>query len=472
MAESASRELVLPSLRLDLPPRPSKEQVQALAEQHPDEWATSPRAWVTQQVTRLAVAELLRARLLQTGPGRDQHPIPPDPEQVTLAQLATLFRPHVRLTDQAFELALVEAANAGVPAAVEPLREGLRRVGVTGREPLRVVALGLDKLPPRAAPSFWGAVRTSPAVTAVVDALAGGRAADLSGLDRSQLGRADLLVVGGGRITPVALAARSQEQGSSWLTVPLSVGRDTGRSGGRPGRAEPRPGTVEVGLRGGAWTEVFEAALDAVGSAMRQIDQGGQPRGRTSELAEALAARLVAARDRTVADVCSSLRAVGELATGMFDHQVGTTPVPVAVPVVDDDLFVQLWLPTSSLAGPLVTGSADLFLGGAPTYRGQAGRPSGGQAGQRPGRKSGPGQGRKRPGGPDQSSADQPAGRADEPRSGRSGRRRPSRKPRPDGGAGEAAGTTSESPGPHAAGSSGAEEAVRPVEPQGESVDE
>lgn len=367
MAVSVSREMILPALRLDVPPRPSERQLAAFAERSADQWTTSARDWVTQQVVRLAVAELLRARLEQAvSTPHERHPLPADAAEVTLAQLVAWFRPHVGLAAQAFQLGIVEAVNSGVPAAVDPLREGLRRIGVTGRDPLKLVSLGLDKVPDRARSDFWDGALNAPALTAVVDALASG-AGDLSALDRSQLSRADAVVLAGASATAVSFSGRPAAQGrASWLAVPLSVGRrarggapETSRRGGAAGQ----DGTVEVGLRSTAWVEVFEAALDAVGAAMHQIDTGARPKGRPHPLVEALVQRLAAAKARPVGEVCASLRDVDPLALEMFDHQVTTTTVRVAVPVIEDDAFMQLWLPTSALAGPLFTGSSDLFMG-------------------------------------------------------------------------------------------------------------
>lgn len=402
---SVSRELILPGIRLDLPARPSEQQIAALAEHSSEQWTTAPSDWVTQQVVRLAIAALLTARL-EPRPGvASRHPLPSDPAAVTLAELATLFRPHVDLSAQAFELAVVESVNAGVPAAVDPVRDGLRRVGVTGRDPIRVVALGLDKLPPRARQAFWEGVRTSDTVTAVVDAVSSrrpgehGRPHDVSGLDRSQLARADALAVAGGRTTPLGFSSRASA-GGSWVDIPLGVVRREREAARRPDRG-PDHG-VEVRLGGEGWTDAFETALDAVSTAMRQLDLGTKPKGGLRGLSAALVQRLVAAGGRTVADVCGSLRDLEPTALALFDHQVVTTHVPVAVPVVDDELFVQLWLPTSALAGPLVTGSADLFLGGPAQVRSadggrDAGRDGGrGESGRgaRDGRRGRPGRGR------------------------------------------------------------------------------
>ena len=113
---------------------------------------------------------------------------------------------------------------------------------------------------------------------------------------------------------------------------------------------------------------------------MRQIDGAGRGPGRNSALADALSQRLVAAKDRTVADVCASLRAIDPLALEMFDHQVTTTVVRVAVPVVEDDAFLQLWMPTSALAGPLFVGAADLFIGAGSDVRVGKPKTSGGRA--------------------------------------------------------------------------------------------
>jgi hypothetical protein len=431
MVDAVSREMILPALRLDVPSRPSEQQVSAFVERTAEQWTSSPREWVTHQVVRLAVAAVLRSRLDQAASlPTERHPLPGDPEQVTLGQLVAAFRPHVGLSTQAFQLGVVEAVNAHVPAAVDPLREGLRRLGVTGRDPLKVIALGLDKVPARAAADFWNGVRTAPALTALVDALAGSASSDLSGLDRSALARADAIVLGGGKATAVTLATagrkREGAKGRPWLTVPLTVGRPT-RTEHAGGAGSP---SVEVALRSSGWVEVFEAALDAVGSAMAQIDSGGKPRlgsrgGRPDPLADVVAQRLVAAKDRTVAEVCASLRDLDPLLLEMFDHQVVVTPVRVPVPVVEDDAFQQLWLPSSALAGPLFTGSPDLFLGEGADVRMVGGRPPGKQGGK-------PGAGKPQQGG----------GRGPKPAPGeprppgegrRGGRRGKGRGPRPEG---------------------------------------
>jgi hypothetical protein len=449
MVDAVSREMILPALRLDVPSRPSEQQVTAFVEGTAAEWTSSPREWVTHQVTRLAVAAVLRARLDQASSlPTERHPLPGDPEQVTLAQLVAAFRPHVGLSAQAFQLGVVEAVNAHVPAAVDPLREGLRRLGVTGRDPLKVIALGLDKVPGRAAGAFWDGVRTAPALTALVDALAGSASSDLSGLDRSHLARADAIVLGGGKATAITIGtagsrSRDGQKGRPWLTVPLAVGRGSRgdvRGSGPGGSAGAGASGVEVGLRSSGWVEVFEAALDAVGSAMAQIDSGGKPRlgsrgGRPDPLAEVVAQRLVAAKDRTVADVCASLRDIDLLALEMFDHQVVVTPVRVPVPVVEDDAFLQLWLPSSALAGPLFTGSPDLFLGDGSDVRMAAGRPGGKSGGKSAGAKSGGGrpggkQGGRPPGG--RGPQDGAPGTPSAPGEGRRSRRGKGRGPRRD----------------------------------------
>ncbi|WP_323792004.1 hypothetical protein [Nocardioides sp.] len=435
MVDAVSREMILPALRLDVPSRPSEQQVLAFLERTSEQWSQGPREWLTHQVTRLAVAAVLRSRLDQAASlPTERHPLPGDPEQVTLGQLVAAFRPHVGLSTQAFQLGLVEAVNAHVPAAVDPLREGLRRLGVTGRDPLKVIALGLDKVPARAAGDFFQGVRSAPALTALVDALAGAASSDLSGLDRSQLARADAIVLGGGKATAITIGAstrkREAAKGRPWLTVPLAVGRPA-RGDARGTGGSGAAGGVEVALKSSGWAEVFETALDAVGSAMAQIDSGGKPRlgsrsGRSDPLSDVMAQRLVAAKDRTVAEVCASLRDLDPLVLEMFDHQVVVTPVRVPVPVVEDDAFLQLWLPSSALAGPLFTGSPDLFLGEGSDVRTVGGKPQGGRAPQ--GGRPPQGERAKKPRQPQaQDGGARPAGEGR-----RNNRRGKGRGPRPD----------------------------------------
>ncbi len=369
MAESISRELILPARRLDVPPRPSDRQLAALAERSAEEWSLSPREWATQQVVRLAVAAVLGSQVARADDV--------DPATATLGDAARLFRPHVGLSAQALRLAVVEAVNAGVPAASDPLRDALRRLGVTGREPLVMVALGLDRVAGEAK-DFWTAARASATVTAVVDGVASGQhRSDLSRLDRRQLARADALVLAAGKVTAVSIGAPAAP-GGSWVDVPVALTRPRRRTAEEQGRQGRGP--AEVVLRADGWTDVFETALDAVGAAMAQLDGGQRPRGRSTSSIDALAHRLVAARRRPVGEVSASLRAIDPFVLEMFDHQVGTAEVRVAVPVLEDDAFARLWLSPEALAGPLLLGAPDLFLGGRAEPRHQpAAARSGGQ---------------------------------------------------------------------------------------------
>ncbi|WP_211348704.1 hypothetical protein [Nocardioides litoris] len=413
MAESLSRELILPARRLSVPEKPSDRQLAAAATRSTDVWTATPREWLTGQVVRLAIAAVIRSQVERSGEAYA--------DQATLGHVAKLFRPHVRLADQAFRLGVVEAVNAGVPAAADPLRDALRRLGVTGREPLVMVALGLDRVPDGQRDAFWQSVKGSATVTSVIDAIAANHAgaADMSGLDRRMLARADAVVLAAGRVTPVSLVHPPAPTGG-WLQVPVALTKphrpvaDRGRGGGKGAPAGP----IEVTLRADGWTEVFETALDAVSVAMHQLDGGSRPKGRSSAVVDSIVSRLLSARKRPVAEVLESLRAVDELVLEMFDHQVTTTDVRVAVPVLEDDAMASLWLSPEALAGPLVTGAADLFLGGRAEPRpqqqggGRGPRPGGGGGGRgpRPGGQPGqPGQGRKGRGGRGQRPAAAPA---------------------------------------------------------------
>ena len=426
MAESLSRELILPARRLAVPERPSDRQLAAAAVRSADAWSVTPREWLTQQAVRLAVAAVISSQVQRSGQTHD--------DQATLGHVARLFRPHVGLAHQAFRLGVVEAVNAGVPAAADPLREALRRLGVTGREPLVMVALGLDRVASGGTDEFWKAARSSTTVTAVVDAIASNHhgAIDLGKLDRRQLARADALVLAGGKITPVQLVAPhgggggggGKGGGGGWLQVPVALTKPRRRTAEELARGG-KSGPVEVVLRADGWTEVFETALDAVGSAMHQLDGGSRPKGRTSSATESLVQRLVSARKRPVAEVVTSLRAVDEFVLEMFDHQVTMTDVRVAVPVLEDEAFTQLWLSPEALAGPLVTGAADLFLGGRAEPRPERGPGGGGGGGG--GR---PGGGRPAEGG--RGRGPRPGGGAGGGRSDETGRRgRAPRAPKP-----------------------------------------
>lgn len=414
--------MILPAIRLDVPPRPTGQQIQAFAERSADLWAVGARDLVTQHVIRLAVAAVLESRMEQAlAMPLEGHPLPNEAGQPTLAQFVAYFRPHVDLAAQAFRLGVVEAVNSRVPAVVDPLRDGLRRVGVTGRDPLKMVALGLDKVPERARTEFWKSVRGATALTALLDGLSGPGSRDLSGLDRSHLAQADVAILGAGRATAAYVGSRPRTegnpQGKAWLSVPVGVTQRAGQlgEGQRRGRGDE---PVEVSLRSSSWLEVFETALDAVGRAMAQIDSGAKGRsGGSNHLATTVAHRLAAAKDRPVADVIASLRAIDPLALEMFDHQVTTTSVRIAVPVIDDEIFTQLWMPTSALAGPLFTGSADLFMGEGADVRSPTKPAAKKPQGQRPHQGQRPNQG-------------QPQNQSKT--GGRSARRGRGRGPRPD----------------------------------------
>lgn len=410
MVATATRELILPAIRLDVPDRPtSGPSDQAGA----DAWTTTPAEWLFGQVVRLAVAQVLESRLQSIDPERLQRAsLPADPAELTLAKLAGLFRPHVDLAAQAFSVAVVEHLNAGLPALTEPVREGLRRSGVTGRDRIQAIALGLDKVPGRARGEFWKSLGGSAAVTGLVDALAtstGGQGThDVTTLDRSHLARADVVLHAGGRTVGLTVGQPPREDAGSWLRTNLAVNRQP---------SNPlRPGAVEVVVKPTGWTEVHETALVAVSAAMQEIDLGGRPRGRATGVAAALAGRLAAARQRTVADVLASLRDVDASVRDGYGPQITTTAVRVPVPVVEDEQMMELWLPSSALAGPLFTGAADLFVGPdaevrsftrGPKERGPQGQGSGSGPRDRGGRPGGgdgrqgprPGKGRRRKGG-------------------------------------------------------------------------
>lgn len=413
MAESLSRELILPARRLSVPEKPSDRQLAAAAAQSADVWNATPREWLTQQVVRLAIAAVLRSQVERSGEAYA--------DQATLGHVAKLFRPHVGLANQAFRLGVIEAVNAGVPAAADPLRDALKRLGVTGREPQVVVALGLDRVPAGQGDEFWKAARASTTVTAVVDAIAAGHhgAVDLGKLDRRQLARADALVLAAGKVTPISLVHPPSRSGG-WLQVPVALTKPRRRTAEELARGG-KGGPIEVTLRADGWTEVFETALDALGTAMHQMDGGNRPKGRTSHGTESLVSRLVSARKRPVVEVITSLRDVDDFVLEMFDHQVTMSDVRVAVPVLEDDALAQLWLSPEALAGPLVTGAADLFLGGRSEprpERGERGARPGGERGGRPGggapREGGRGEGGRGRGGRGQQKGRQPRGPKEE----------------------------------------------------------
>lgn len=393
--EGDTRELILPSTQLIVPDRPGEKLLAQLSEHSADQWMITAGDWARAQVLRLAIAAVLEAQLLHTRAERlDRFDLVANPERVTLAQLAALFRPHNGSAGQAFELAVADAVNAGVAGVVEPIREALRLVGVTEPGPIGMIALGLEKVPADAQRDFWEAVAATLGPDAVLRTGLRGRPATLAtvirrfsdstwrsmttphGVDTerhrqttSQLGRADAMLHGPGWMTPVSFKIQSRHVRYGWRDVPLWITQSGDESTSI--RAESAPSDtplVVVRLAQLGWLTVFNGAVETVYRAMTWIDLGRRPRPSfevghigVSRLVTAAVNRLVEARHRTVGDVCISLRSVDPVAVKLFNDQTAATAARTAAVVVDDDRFAGLWLPSQG-SSPLIVGQRHLFV--------------------------------------------------------------------------------------------------------------
>ena len=305
---------------------------------HESAYGMPTKLWTRIQLTRLAAASVLQARLLHVKASRlEVFNLVRDPERVTLQQLAPLQLVHRGTAGQAFEIAVADAVNRQRPEVTDPIRAGLRLLNLTAEEPLRMIVLGLEKVPIQFRSELWADVRAAlpdngkmrtgmrgrPAnVETVISKLAAMSAADMqrprTGPDRSQLterdrrdrdsqlGRADALLACGADLVAVSLKInRRASRDETWRAVPLwitvgpeAVARPWSASGYGP-RQSPR---VSVELASQGWFALFRDALDAVDLALDQIN-----------------------RDRAISDVLLLGTASG------WDSPTEHVPVPLAV---------------------------------------------------------------------------------------------------------------------------------------------
>ena len=337
---------------------------------------------VSSQVLRLAVASALESRLLHTRRARlETFSLFNNPEWVTLAQLAALQRHHYGAAGQAFELAVADAVQAGDPAVVEPLIQGLAQLNIPRPSTLKMIVTGLEKVRPAEAEGFYAELGRMCPDDAVLRTGAPGRPAsvhtalmklcnatwasmdaatltDSSRRDLSQLGRADALVVADGTVVAVSLKVNrlGVSREPAWRDVPLWIttglyGMDGPEVTSHSDSGRPK---VVVQLRRDRWAGSFMCALWVLDHALAKTDHHSLPPQMYRfwdwdqwdyayrRHASYLARWMVSHQDLSVAEICQQLRQVEPGAREML------LPVLEAAPVRTDIALLG--------AGPVIAG--------------------------------------------------------------------------------------------------------------------
>lgn len=387
-------DLMLPTTTLRLPLGASASDFARLERRSEAQWG-DPYQWRQLQLARLAAASALEARLLHVQGNRlSRYGLSRDPERVTLAQLAGLVRSHHGTAGQAFELAVADAIEEGVPEVVEPVTEALRRLGVRDAEEVRMLVLGLEKVPREVAVKFYADLgEMLPTDARLHTGRSGARAHQQTVLRRlaeatwatlrdsdaehdelrrrpvSQLGRADALLY-----TPTALVPASLKINSSyldpwgWRDVPVwitTAGWRGGHTVRRVDRAQHPTYAVELGSD--EWLPVFKHGLEAVDLALAYADKGRQlPRMHpfTRTAAGPIARRMVQLADMPIADIVRQLRAVDPLVTELFAERTWTRKSDTEVSVLDAKPLVNAWRQAAEDAA-VIRGQQHLFYGKA-----------------------------------------------------------------------------------------------------------
>ena len=370
----------------------------------------SPDVWIEQQMLFLATAAVLEARLLNVRRDRlTAFGLSRDPGLVTLSQLAHLQRPHFGTAGQAFELAVADACNLGVPDVVGPISAALRALGVRDPNRPRMIVLGMEKLA-GGDPGVLEAVRAAlpsgaqlrhgrPGRPANVDTtlrrlahsswqsmnpVLSGQAypfqavitndgspvrylhEEQAGLHRvSQLRRCDAFVYTETALVPASLKINSSNIPQlGWMDVPLWITTT------RPGEAaiSPRKSAqvpiVVACLNGaGGYLPALYRALEVIDVALARIDlpRSGGPE---PEWGYPLVRQLFTRRKEPVAQVVADLRAASHpTATEAFGQSLRSDRVAVAVPTLNAAPVTKGWRVQEFESGLLVA-QRHLFLSG------------------------------------------------------------------------------------------------------------
>lgn len=397
-----TQTLTVPATDLLIPDEPTQDQLEALLRDAASDsvWSMPVYDLAYAHVLRLAIASVLETQVLHIRSQRfDTFALAGDPAAVTLEQVAALFRPHNGTAGQAFELAVADAINAGVAEVLDPVRQALQLLNVPSEGRIRMLCLGLEKVPSEARAEFWAEVgslidddtvlrtgqRGRPAKLAtVIGRLCQSTWSEMGGFDRnagytgderaqvSQLGRADALLYGEGWMTPVSLKINERHIISPWLDVPLWITTSTMHATKvykRESHGINRPPQIVVTLSTDGWAGLFANAVDAVLIASRGIDRGQSPgrlRAPTGTPTErgmfrAAVQRLWQRRGDTVAAICNSLRDIDPAVVELFGQSVESSPTVATARLLDTAVAEELWTPSGSGA-QLVVGQAHLFV--------------------------------------------------------------------------------------------------------------
>lgn len=355
------------------------------------------RLWERDQWLDLSVATVLLSYLLHVRGDRlaafdkQRHP-----SELTLRQLASLHRSHRGLAGQAFELAVAQAVNDGLPHVTEPLRATLRLLGLPHTGPMSMVLLGLEKVDPQDKTFVYDTIRGQLHPGAVLRTGAPGRpmTAD-SALARiaasswrqlreeerlarqnedrcallgdgsffvtprttdparmqaaiaratavSQLPRADALVIVGDALVPASLKInRAAVSRLGWKDVPLWVTMSIAAHR-YPGGAELSTGALCPTGIAHLWSNVgylssLRAALKVVDAVCAAVDLGHPLPYQAGSAPARLARQLIRRADDSIEDTVSYLRTRPD---PRFLDIVGetftATPTPTSVPVLDN----------------------------------------------------------------------------------------------------------------------------------------
>lgn len=387
------------------------------------QWDLPPRVWVEAQLVRLAVASVIEARLLHLREERlGFFDLVKDPAKVTLRQLAALWRGHHGAAGQAFELAVVEAANRGVPEVVDPLVEALRLLDIHESRPPKMMLLGLEKVPAAhrdaAAANIVailpeGAVlrtkqRGRPLSRQTVaarltdarwsDMAAGGGPTDAAAADpavgaesrphamgegshfteQDQLARADALLYAGQVIVGVSMKINRQAlmQGSSkygWLNVPLWITR--GPKSRFDTKVYHQPGAkvhmVVVELADNRWTRCFDTALLILEDVLSRVDRGHYARADAvngirmlgNNPTAQVTQRLVKQADQPIDSITRQLREVHPTVEQHLASRIMAAPLETTLPTLADSALLDAWHAHGE-AGGIYKGPHHLFFQG------------------------------------------------------------------------------------------------------------
>ncbi|MEP7370146.1 MAG: hypothetical protein ABI662_10840 [Dermatophilaceae bacterium] len=339
---------------------------------------------------------------------------------MTLEQLAALWRGHAGAAGQAFELAVVEAVNHGIPEVVVPLVESLRLLGIHDTQPPRMMVLGLEKVPvdqrdaavatiaallpdgaglrtglpgrplqPQAVATrmmdSWPdqsraagepAPRGDEKPHGVTDEL---RDPDSFYTEQSQLARADALLYTNRAMVPVSMKINQKEvqQGSArhgWRDVPLWITRAPKCRSATSVYKQPsaKVTMVVVELADNRWTRCFETALTIIESVLVRVDRGratpASAKGFSSRDITSPAAlaykRLVRQANRPIESITEELRrGVHPSVELSMRSLILATPIETSLPAVDELTLMEAWQ-AEAAGGGIYRGPHHLFFQG------------------------------------------------------------------------------------------------------------